>query len=64
MMHGLSFATLVQACICCSDSGLNTHNPWLKDTEGALCFICEGDIENTDHFLLGCPQFKENFDSV
>ena len=37
---------------------------WLKDTEGALCFICEEDIENTDHFLLDCPQFKENFDSI
>ena len=38
--------------------------PWLKDTEGALCFICKEDIENTDHFLLDCPQIKENFDSI
>ena len=38
--------------------------PWLKDTEGALCFICEEDIENTYHFFLDCPHFKENFDSV
>ena len=43
--------------------GLNA-SPWLKDIEGALCFICKEDIENTDHFLLDCPQFKENFDSI
>ena len=43
---------------------LNASVPWLKDTEGALCFICKEDIENTDHFLLDCPQFKENFDSI
>ena len=44
--------------------GLNASVPWLKDTEGALCFICKEVIENTDHFLLDCPQFKENFDST
>ena len=44
--------------------GLNASVPWLKDTEGALCFICKEDIENTDHFLLDCPQCKVNFDSI
>ena len=44
--------------------GLNASVPWLKDTEGALCFICKEDIDNTDHFLLECPQFKENFDFI
>ena len=44
--------------------GLNASVPWLKDTEGALYFICKEDIENTDHLLLDCPQFKENFDSI
>ena len=39
-------------------------NYYHYDTEGALCFICKEDIENTDHFLLDCPQFKENFDSI
>ena len=43
---------------------LNGSVPWLKDTEGALCFICKEDVENAFHFFLGCPQFKENFDSV
>ena len=44
--------------------GLIASAPWLKDIEGALCFICKEGIENTDHFLLDCPQFKENFDSI
>ena len=44
-----------------SNFGFNASVPWLKDTEGALCFICKEDIENTDiehtdHFLLDCPQ--------
>ena len=34
------------------------------DTEGAHCFICKEDIENTDHFLLDYPQFKENLGSI
>ena len=44
--------------------GLNASVPWQKDTEGALFFSCKEDIENTNHFLLDCPQFKENFDSI
>ena len=44
--------------------GLNGSVPWLKDTEGVLCFICKEDIENTYHFFLDCPKFKESFDSV
>ena len=31
--------------------GLNGSVPWLKDTEGALCFICKEDVENTYHFF-------------
>ena len=38
--------------------GLNGSVPWLKILEGAFCFICEEDIENTDHFLLDCQQFQ------
>ena len=47
-----------------SNFGLSASVPRLNDTEGALCFICKEDIENTDHFLLDCPQFKENFVSI
>ena len=44
--------------------GLYGSVPWLKDTVGALRFICKDDIETTNHFFLDCPQFKENFDYV
>ena len=44
--------------------GLNASVPWLKDTKGALRFIDKEDIESTDHFLLDCPQFTKNFDSI
>ena len=44
--------------------GLNGSDSCLKDTEGTLCFICKEDIENLDHFLLDCPQFKEKFGSI
>ena len=44
--------------------GLNASVPWPNDTEGALCFICKEDIQNTDHFLLDCPYFKETFGSI
>ena len=44
--------------------GLNGSVPWLKGTEGTLCFICKEDIEILDHFLLDCPQFKENFNPI
>ena len=36
----------------------NAPVPWLKDTEGTLCFICKEYIENTDHILLDCSQFN------
>ena len=44
--------------------GLNRSVPWGKDNEGTLCCICKEDIENLDHFLFECPQFKEKFSSI
>ena len=38
--------------------GLNASIPWLKGTEGTLCFICKENIDNTAHFLLDCPHLK------
>ena len=35
-----------------------------KDTEGTLCLIYKGDIKDTGHFSLDCPQFEENFHSI
>ena len=44
---------------------LNASVPWLKDTDGPLCFICKEDIENTDHFCLTVHSLRgENFDSI
>ena len=44
--------------------GLNGGIPWLTDTEGATCFVCKQGVETVNHFLLECPEFKENFDSL
>ena len=34
------------------------------NTEGATCFVCKQGVETVNHFLLECPGFKENFDSL
>ena len=44
--------------------GLNGGVPWLSNTEGALCFICKENVENVNHFLLECREFRNNFDSI
>ena len=44
--------------------GLNGGIPWLTNTEGATCFICKQGVETVNHFLLECPGFKENLDSL
>ena len=46
------------------DFGLNGGVPWLLNTEGALCFICKENVENVNHFLLECREFRNNFDSI
>ena len=44
--------------------GLNGGIPWLNDTEGANCFVCKQGVKTVNHFLLECPGFKENLDSL
>ena len=44
--------------------GLNGGIPWLSNTDGAICFLCNVDIETVSHFLLDCPYFWEHFDSL
>ena len=44
--------------------GLNGGIPWLTNTEDATCFVCKQGVETVNHFLLECPGFKENFDSL
>ena len=28
------------------------HIPWLRDSDGAFCFVCKQDVESMTHFLL------------
>ena len=44
--------------------GLNGGIPWFLNTDGALCFACNSDIETLDHFLLNCPAFRHNFEML
>ena len=44
--------------------GLSGSIPWLTTTEGATCFVCKQGAETVNHFLLECPGFKENLDSL
>ena len=43
--------------------GLNAGVPWLLNIEDTICFICKG-VENINHFLFECSNFKGNFDSL
>ena len=44
--------------------GLSGSIPWLRDSDGAFCFVCKQDVESVTHFLLGCSYFKQNFLSL
>ena len=44
--------------------GLNGGIPWLTNTKGATCFVCKQGVKTVNHFLLECPGFKENLDSL
>ena len=40
--------------------GLNGGIPWIA----ATCFVCKQGVETIELFLLECPGFKENFESL
>ena len=44
--------------------GLNSGVAWHVGTNGFLCLICKQGTEDLTHFLLDCPFFEENVDSV
>ena len=44
--------------------GLSGGIPWLRDSDGAFCFVCKQDVESVTHFLLDCSYFKQNFLSL
>ena len=40
------------------------YHGMLAQMDGYLCLICKEGTEDVTHFLLDCPFFKENVDSV
>ena len=44
--------------------GLNCGVLWHIGTNGSLCLTCKQGTEDVTHFLLDCPFFKENVNSV
>ena len=57
--------------VCCLHSqgrlmgnlGLNGGIPWLKNTEGTLCFICKQENQTLSYFFV-CISFRQHFDSL
>ena len=43
---------------------LNDGIPWLFNTEGYLCFICEETTETVYHHFIECPPFRDNYSSL
>ena len=44
--------------------GFSAELPWTSKADDALCFICKESNDNLYHFLLDCPYFRNNFDSL
>ena len=44
--------------------GLSGRIPWLRNSDGAFCFVCNQDVESVTHFLLDCSYFKQNVFSL
>ena len=40
--------------------GINGGVPWLTSTDGELCLLCKEIVEDVSHFLLDCPNFRDN----
>ena len=44
--------------------GINGGVPWLTNTDSELCLLCKESIEDVGHFLLDCPDFRDNRESL
>ena len=44
--------------------GINGGVPWLTYTDGELCLLCKESVEDVSHFLLDCPNFRDNRESL
>ena len=40
--------------------GINGGVPWLTNTDGELCLLCKEGVEDVNHFLSDCPNFRDN----
>ena len=43
---------------------INSGVPWLTNTDGELCLLCKESVEDVGHFLLHCPNFRDNRESL
>ena len=43
---------------------INGGVPWLTNTDGELCLLCKESVEGVSHFLLDCPNFRDNRESL
>ena len=44
--------------------GINGGVPWLTNTDVELCLLCKESVEDVSHFLLDCPNFRDNRESL
>ena len=44
--------------------GINGGVLWLTNTDDELCLLCKESIEGVSHFLLDCPNFRDNRESL
>ena len=44
--------------------GINGGVPWLTNTDGELCLLRKESVEDVSHFLLDCPNFRDNHESL
>ena len=40
--------------------GINGGVPWLTNTDGELCLLSKESVEDVSHFLLDCPNFRDD----
>ena len=43
---------------------INVGVPWLTNTGGELCLLCNESVEDVSHFLLNCPSFRDYRESL
>ena len=44
--------------------GINGGVLWLTNTDSELCLSCKESVEDVSHFLLDCPNFRDNRESL